>query len=128
MNARRVASVRRLLADLRRSESRGAALHRVRRRAVTVVRSRTGRTASGKAATRPSGAAAATERPDSWYVGEWSRLAKAVFGPGALTDPPRLDPALAPKAVEQAGRQRGQSILAEVIARGEHASTVASIE
>ena len=59
------------------------------------------------------------KRPDSWYVGEWSRLAKAVFGPGALTDPPRLDPALAPKATKQAGRQRGHAVLAEAIARGE---------
>ena len=51
MNARRVASVRRLLADLRRSETRGDALRKVRRRAASVVRSRTGRSASDKAAT-----------------------------------------------------------------------------
>ena len=119
VNARRVASVRRLLADLGRSDTRGDALRKVRRRAVSVVRSRTGRTASGKAATRTSGATAVTKRPDSWYVGEWSRLAKAVFGPGALTDPPRLDPTLAPKAAKQAGRQRGQAVLAEAVARGE---------
>ncbi len=84
-----------------------------------MVRSRTGRTPSGKASTRTSGSTPGTKRPDSWYVGEWSRLAKAVFGPGDLTDPPRLDPAVAPKAVKQAGRQRGQAVLAEAIARGE---------
>ena len=84
-----------------------------------MVRSRTGRSASGGATARTSGAPAVTKRPDSWYVGEWSRLAKAVFGPGAQTDPPRLDPALAPKAAKQAGRQRGHAVLAEAIARGE---------
>ena len=119
MNARQVASVRRLLADLGRSETRGDALRKVRRRAASVVRSRTGRPASGTATTHASGLAAGTKRPDSWYVGEWSRLAKAVFGPGALTERPRLDPAVAPKAVKQAGRQRGQAVLAEAIARGE---------
>ena len=119
MNARRVASVRRLLADLRRSETRGDALRKVRRRTASVVRSRTGRSPSGKAATRVSGAPAVTKRPDSWYVGEWSRLAKAVFGPGAQSDPPRLDPGLAPKAAKQAGRQRGHAVLAQAIARGE---------
>ena len=122
MNAKRIASVRRLLADLRRPETRGDALLRVRRRAVSMVRGRTGRLPSSKAI-RTTGTAlndpAGTERPDSWYVGEWSRLAKAVFGPGAPTDSPRLDPALGPKAVKQAGRQRGHAVLAEAIAQGE---------
>ena len=119
MNARRVASVRRLLAELGRSDTRGDALRKVRRRAVSVVGSRIGRSPSGTAATRAAGAPGGTKRPDAWYVGEWSRLAKAVFGPGALSDAPRLDPARAPKAVKQAGRQRGQATLAEAIARGE---------
>ena len=119
MNARRVASVRRLLADLGRSNTRGAALRKVRRRVASAVRSRTGRSPSDKAGTRTAGVPGATKRPDSWYVGEWSRLAKAVFGPGAVTDPPRLDPILAPKAAKQAGRQRGQAVLAEAMARGE---------
>ena len=121
MNARRVASVRRLLADLRRSDTRGDAVWKVRRRAALGGPQPDRRLRlRNRPAARTSGAPAVTKRPDSWYVGEWSRLAKAVFGPGAQAAIRRVwTPALAPKAAKQAGRQRGQAVLAEAIARGE---------
>ena len=59
------------------------------------------------------------KRSDSWYVGEWSRLAKAVFGPAAAGDGQAVDSARAPEAIKRAGALRAKAVLAETIARGE---------
>ncbi len=122
MTANRIASIRRLVADLRRPETRGDALRRVPRRAAAELRRRTHRSASRDAATRTAGtaptAAVGVKRPDSWFVGEWSRLASAVLG-SAAAGSPSLDPAKAPEAVRQARRQSAEATFAEAIARGE---------
>ncbi|HEX2755022.1 MAG TPA: glycosyltransferase, partial [Candidatus Limnocylindrales bacterium] len=57
-------------------------------------------------------------RPDAWYVGEWSRLAKAVFGADVDADL-AVDPARARDAVRQALRQRAQAEFGAAIGRGE---------
>ena len=119
MNAKRVASVRRLLADFGRSETRGDALRRVRARVGPGLRRRIGRTSSGltRQGTTTS-AAAGTRRPDSWFVGEWSRLAKAVLGEDASGQAPKLDPAAAPRAIKKAAVQRAHAAFAQAIAEG----------
>jgi len=95
-------------------------VQRVRRRAGSALRRRLGGTPSGGTGTpgtrdAPSG----SKRPDRWFVGEWSRLAKAVLGPGKTGDAPALDPVVAPKAIKQAGVQRAQAAFAQAIAEGE---------
>lgn len=114
MSGGRGGRVRRLLGDLRRPETRGDAVRRVRRR-VTASLPGSGGGAGGGA--RTSGGAAAT-RPDSWYVEQLGRLARAVLAlPPA--DGTRLDPQLAPAATARALLHRAESQLAEAIARGE---------
>ena len=109
----RVAAVRRLFADLRRSETRGAALRRVRRRATPGFRGRN----QGPAHT--DAASVGVERPDSIHVGDWSRLADAVYGPESALDGSSFDRAMVPEAVKLARRHRAKATLAEAIARGE---------
>ncbi len=119
-----MAAIRRLLADLRRSETRRDALGRVRRRAAREfhgIMNRSGSTdaVTGTAEGTPNAPFGGT-RPDSWYVGEWSRLAKAVFGREVAAEERPLDAIRAPEALRQARRQRAQAELVEAIARGEH--------
>ena len=114
MTGRQVARVRRLLGDLRRGETRGDAVRRVRRRfASTVGRGRAGGSADQPASTP---GAESTRRPDAWYVGEWGRLASAVLGADerlAAADAPR-----AGEAVAAAHRQRAQAAMAQALAEG----------
>lgn len=64
-------------------------------------------------------APAGVTRPDSWYVGEWMRLARAVLGASTAGTALTPDPSVAPEATRQARRQRTEAALAEAIARGE---------
>jgi lipopolysaccharide biosynthesis glycosyltransferase len=112
--------VRRLLGDLRRGETRGDALRRIRRRAVSIVRRSAG-APTGKATT---GAASRTrastteKRSDSKLAGAWRLLAGAVLGlRGADAEPP--DPGRAPDAVRLVNRHRAEAALTEAFAHGE---------
>jgi hypothetical protein len=118
-----IGRIRRLLGDLRRPETRSDAVLRVRRRAGSGLRRLIGQSGSTDPATgRPAGAngsPTATKRPDSWYVGEWSRLATVILGPDVDGTAQPRNAAQAPDAVKHAARQRAQATLAEAIARGE---------
>ncbi len=113
-----------MLGDLRRSETRGDALTRIRRRAAAGIRSVPGRGATVGSNEDPARAGASarsgTKRPAAWYVDQWTRLARAVFGldtgpaHGAQVDAKRSR-----EAVETARRQRAEAVLAESLALGE---------
>jgi lipopolysaccharide biosynthesis glycosyltransferase len=107
----RSARVRRLLGDLRRAETRGDAVRRVRRRVAATLPGGSDR------GVRPA-AGPAKARPDAWYVEQWGRLARAVLGrpAGDATQP---DPESAPALAAQAVRHRAEARLAEALARGE---------
>ena len=115
--SKRQAAIRRLLADLSRSDTRGSAVRRIRSRAAREWRTRTG--GSVPSASPGAGSTAGGgRRPDSWYVGEWSRLAGTILGEAPGGDPP-LDFTRAPETIKQAARQRAQAAFADAVARGE---------
>ena len=115
MSSPRKARIGRLLADLRRPETRGDAVRRVSRRVVSIVRGRIrGSSADGASAASGSG-----HRPDAWFVQRWVTLAGAVLGRDvdkADRDGAAID---APQAESEARRARGRAMFAEAIGRGE---------
>ncbi len=116
---RQVKRIRRVLADLRRAETRGAVLRRVRRKVASSV-GRGPSAASGSSATKaPNVRAPAAAYPDAWYVGEWKRLAKAAFGPELPGDVQTVDPLRSRDAVRRINGLRAETVFAETIARGE---------
>ena len=72
--SKRQAAIRRLLADLSHPDTRGPAVRRVRSRAGREWRDRFGSAGPGRATDATAGSTP-VKRPDSWYVGEWSKLA-----------------------------------------------------
>ena len=121
MTARRVSAIRRLLEEIRQSETRGEAFRRVRTRAASAVRRGAARPVSSEPARpgpRPTSAATAN-RKDPKFAGAWSGLARAVLGTDAGPDASPVDPALAPDTIRLASRQRAQAALADAIEKGE---------
>lgn len=104
--------MRRLLGDLRRPETRGDAVRRVRRRVAATLPGGAG----GGSGTQPS--SGSTARSDAWYVEQFGRLARAVLD-RPTGDATRPDPDLAPSATARAHLHRAEAQLAEAIARGE---------
>jgi lipopolysaccharide biosynthesis glycosyltransferase len=101
VTAGRKARIRRLLADLRRGRTRGEALRRIRRRAVSEVRRRF------------VGGPAGQGRP-----AEWARLSEAVIGVPAPSTGGAPNAAAMREVVDLARGQRLQALLARFIGEG----------
>jgi lipopolysaccharide biosynthesis glycosyltransferase len=112
MSGRRV-RIRHLLADLSRAETRGGALRRVRVKAISTLGATVGRGDGGSRAARGGSGA---RRPDSWYFGEWTRLATAVLGRDGTATP---DAAAGPGIRKTAARHHAEAVFAHAIERGE---------
>ena len=119
----RSAKVRRLLADLSTSDRRGPALHKVRVRLVRTV-GRGSRPATPTAGSAATAAGRAGRKPDSWYVGEWTRLATAVTGDKPAEE---LHEATAPDVRKRAARDRAEAIVARAIEHGEPLDVAAAV-
>ena len=120
-------SLRRLLRDLGRGETRPQAVRRIRRGIGSRVAgaplaaagpakapgARTGGTAAKGPAKGPGG------RTPEWYVGSWGRLAGAIAGKDPALDPTPTDPAQGPALLRDARLHRGRAAFAEALSRGE---------
>ena len=104
--------VRRLAADLLRSETRPDALRRVRRKVAGVVRRRI-------LGSRAPSAPPAKRGTDPRYASEWSRLAGAVLATDVAADPAKFDLRTGTEAVARVRLLRHQAAFAEALGRGE---------
>ena len=119
MRANRVARIRRLIGDLRRPETRGDAVRRVRRRILRLVRPAPGTpagTTRGSTHDRPSSADGAQE---SKYSSAWSQLAGSVLGDVQSEGAQPPGTPLIKEAIRVVGRQRAEATLADALAHGE---------
>ena len=119
-----VARIKRLADDLRQPGSRPDAVRRLRERAGKKVRGSSrptdAKSTAKRAATAGKGKKKAnSQRPRSWYVSQWARLAGAVLGPDATPKMSPRDSTHVRKVITQARRHGAQAQLAEALARGE---------
>lgn len=121
-------SLRRLLRDLGRGETRPQAVRRIRRgigsRVAGAPLAAAGPATSARragAAGKPGKAAATGPggRTPEWYVGSWGRLAGAIAGRNPALDPTPPDPAQGPDLLRAARVHRGRAAFAEALSQGQ---------
>ena len=110
MAAKRKGGIGGLLADLRRPETRGDAIRRVKRKARSTL-------AASPAPAAGKAPAASGRRSDAWFTAQWTALAAAVAGRPVSPDEKGTE------IVRQAEHTRALASLAEAVARGDSLET-----